>query len=556
MKRLHQIREKLTRPGSRFEIEQTEIRGVRTRTWKHAPKSLREVFMQSLDFCDCEYLIYEKDRLTYREHYDEVVKLSNLLMMQFAIRKGERIAIAMRNYPEYATIFWATLSIGAIIVPLNAWGSGVELHFALQDCDARILFADKQRLNALQPFLSSLSNCACVCVRHEYPQALSYRQLLVEAPSGNRLPVVDIEPDDEATILYTSGTTGRPKGAVGTHRNACSTIWTTLFCLSTNREIEGIAAPDPDQQKIALITTPMFHVIGCLSGLLVQTFIGAKVVLMYRWDADAALELIEQERVTSATTVPAMCWQLIEAQARLHKDVSSIERLSYGGAPAPAALFGRLEETFPGVLLMTGFGMTETSSPSTHSFGEYLRNSPTSAGLPSPVCDMKAVDENGVDLPAGQTGEIWIRGPNIVTGYWQRPDATAEAFDNGWVKSGDLGFVDEDGVVHIVDRLKDMVIRGGENIYCVEVENAIVSYGGIVEAAVIGLAHETLGEEVAVVIQLENGASVDEQSLREYLATELAAFKVPVIMEFRTTGLPRNATGKVLKSVLRRELSY
>ena len=378
---------------------------------------------------------------------------------------------------------------------------------------------------------------------------------MLRLPTATGSQDVRIEPDDAATILYTSGTTGHPKGAVGTHRNACSTIWTTLFCLRTNREIEGIAASDPNEQKTVLITTPLFHVIGCLSGLLVQTFVGAKVVLMYRWDADIALGLIERERVSSATMVPAMCWQLIEAQERLRNDVSSLERLSYGGAPTPAALFERLEQTFPDAMLMTGFGMTETSSPSTHSFGDYLRKSPTSAGLPSPVCDMKAFDEHGVELPAGETGELWIRGPNIVAGYWQRPDATAEAFDNGWLKSGDIGYINEYGVVHIVDRLKDMVVRGGENIYCVEVENAIVSYGGIVEAAVIGVAHETLGEEVAAVILLENGASVDEQKLREHLAGCLAVFKIPVTMEFRTTSLPRNATGKVLKSVLRRELS-
>jgi long-chain acyl-CoA synthetase len=203
---------------------------------------------------------------------------------------------------------------------------------------------------------------------------------------------------------------------------------------------------------------------------------------------------------------------------------------------------------------MTGFGMTETSSPSTHGFGEYLKRAPTSAGLPPPVCDIKAMNERGTEVTRGENGELWIRGPNVVDGYWQRPDATAETFNDGWVKSGDIGYIDEDGNVFIVDRIKDMVIRGGENVYCVEVENAIVAYGDIVEAAVIGLAHETLGEEVAAAVLLERGACIDEQALRAFLKRHLAAFKIPTVFEFRTTDLPRNATGKVLKSVLRTQM--
>jgi long-chain acyl-CoA synthetase len=551
MERLHRVRADLVRPGGRFEIETTLIRGVATRTWKHAPCTLREVFERTVDFGEHEYLVFEQDRISYRAHHVNVCTLAHVLVDRFSVHKGDRVAIAMRNYPEYATIFWAAWSIGAIVVPLNSWWSGHELGFALRDCHPKVLFADGQRLDSLQPLLAELRLDDIICVRDTRPLTVSFAELTTGRSSVKQLPSVEIDADDAATILYTSGTTGQPKGALGTHRNACSTIWSTLFSLQSSKDLEGATEPDTTAQKTVLITTPLFHVIGCLSGLVNQTYLGSKVVLMCKWDAVTALGLVERERVSSITMVPAMWWQLIEVHARLCKDVSSLERLSYGGAPAPAELFVRLEQSFPNALVMTGFGMTETSSPSTHSFGDYLKRAPTSVGMPPPVCDIKAVDEHGVDVADGGLGELWIRGPNIVAGYWQRPEATAEAFDDGWIKSGDVGYLDEDGHVHIVDRLKDVVIRGGENIYCVEVENAIVAYGGIVEAAVIGLPHDILGEEVAAVVLVETGARVDEQALRVYLAGCLAAFKIPVAIEFRTADLPRNATGKVIKSVLR-----
>jgi long-chain acyl-CoA synthetase len=554
MKHLHQVRARLIQPGSRFEIETKLIRGVETRTWKHAPKTLREVFERTVEFRERKYLVFENERLSYAEHHSDVCTLANVLADRFDVRKGGRVAIAMRNFPEYATIFWATLSIGAIVVPLNSWWSGRELDFALHDSGAKVLFADGQRFDSLQPFLTALNFVGMVCVRDEKPGVLNYRDLLSDGVAATTLPRVSLKPDDGATLLYTSGTTGQPKGVLGTHRNACSTIWTTLFCLRASRELSAAPEPNAKDQKSALITTPLFHVIGCLSGLLIQTFVGAKIVLMYKWDANTALELIEREQISTSTMVPAMLWQLIEAQTQHPRDVSSLERLSYGGAPAPAELFTRLERCFPNVLLMTGFGMTETSSPSTHGFGEYLKRAPTSAGLPPPVCDIKAMNERGTEVTRGENGELWIRGPNVVDGYWQRPDATAETFNAGWVKSGDIGYIDEDGNVFIVDRIKDMVIRGGENVYCVEVENAIVAYGDIVEAAVIGLAHETLGEEVAAAVLLERGACIDEQALRAFLKRHLAAFKIPTVFEFRTTDLPRNATGKVLKSTLRTQM--
>ena len=555
MERLHQIRAELIRPGARFEIEERSIRGIPTRTWKQAPSTLRTVFEHTRQFADREYLVFEGERLSYQQHYDQVAALAAELTSRFGVRKGERVAIAMRNYPEYVTVFWASLCIGAVVVPLNSWGTGTELDFALRDCAASVLFADGERIDSLEPFLADLQLRGVVSVRAERHGTIAYPQLFSEFDGTRSLPAVDIAPDDDATILYTSGTTGKPKGAVGTHRNACSTIWTTLFCLSVNREVDGEALPDPDLQKTALITTPLFHVIACLSGLMVQSFVGAKIVLMYKWSAPKALGLIQDEQVSSAVMVPAMWWQLIESQATKRLNVNSLERLSFGGAPSPTELSRRLAETFPNASLMTGFGMTETSSPSTHNFGEYLKRLPTSAGIPPPVCEMKAVDEQGATLAPRCSGELWIRGPNVVAGYWGRPQATAQAFEQGWVKSGDIGYIDEHGFVHIVDRLKDMVIRGGENVYCVEVEDAIVSYGGILEAAVVGIAHAVLGEEVAAVVLLEQGASVTEQALRDHLAESLAAFKIPSVFEFRTSDLPRNATGKVLKGVLRDELN-
>jgi long-chain acyl-CoA synthetase len=419
-----------------------------------------------------------------------------------------------------------------------------------------VLVADGERLERLQPHLDGLVLDGLVVVGDTVPGAMPFAELVESVSETGELPIVHVTPDDPATILYTSGTTGRPKGALGTHRNICNTIWGVAFVQAWGRVVKGGPAVDEAaKKKAALVTGPMFHVIGCFSMLAVHSFAGNKLVLMRRWNAEHALDLVEGEGITHVGGVPAVIRQLVDTQRAAPRDVSSLERFNYGGSPAPPELAVALSETFPRTIHTVGYGMTETSSPVSMNFGDYLRRKPESVGPPFPVCECRVVDDTGEDVPVDETGELWIRGPNVVTEYWERPEATAETFTEGWLKTGDIARVDEDGFIYIVDRIKDMVIRGGENVYCIEVENALFEHPDVIEAAVIGLPHEVLGEEVGAVVQVRYGATVSEEMLQSHLAARLARFKIPVRIDVRRSELPRNAVGKVMKTVLRDELT-
>jgi long-chain acyl-CoA synthetase len=304
---------------------------------------------------------------------------------------------------------------------------------------------------------------------------------------------------------------------------------------------------------------PLFHVTGCNVQFLPAFRSGRKLVMMHKWNPERALELIERERITSFGGVPSMVWQVLESPSFATRDTSSVKNVSYGGAPAAPELVRRIQKAFPSGTAGNGYGLTETSSVTTFNSGEdYLRH-PDSVGPPVPVCDIRIVDAEGRELAPGELGEIWIRGPNVVRGYWNRPEDTRQSFGEGptlgWLRSGDIGRVDAEGFLYIVDRAKDMVIRGGENVYCVEVESVLYEHPAVMDAAVVGLPHQVLGEEVAAVVQLKPGAEVGAADLRDHVAARLAAFKVPVRIDLRSEPLPRNANGKILKKQLRDELA-
>jgi acyl-CoA synthetase (AMP-forming)/AMP-acid ligase II len=302
-----------------------------------------------------------------------------------------------------------------------------------------------------------------------------------------------------------------------------------------------------------MLSVPLFHVTGCHAMMLSAVAFGTKLVIMYKWDPERALELIERERITQIGGVPAMVWQLLESPSFGKTDISSVKSIGYGGAPAPPELVRRIEELFPGRTPTNGWGMTETSSTASSNSGVDYVAKPDSCGPPLPVVDAKIVDENGEELPPGDTaGELWVRGPNVVKGYWNKPDATAETFTpDGWLKTGDIARIDEDGFVHIVDRAKDMIIRGGENVYCAEVEAALFEHPAITDCAVFGIPHEVLGEEVGAVALLRPGASADQGELQRHCRERLASFKVPVKIWFWEDELPRNPAGKIQKRDLR-----
>jgi long-chain acyl-CoA synthetase len=549
----------LTAPGSMFEMEEREIRGIRTRVWKNAPPSLRTILDVTRLHDDRTALVYEDDRLSYAEHYRAAAALGRVLVDEYRVAKGDRIAIAMRNFPEWSIAFWAAAAVGAVVVPLNAWWTGPELEFGLSDSGACLLFADDERVRRLAPHLEGRPLRAVVCARVEGAPPASVRRfedVIRAAPPDATLPEVAIDPEDDATIFYTSGTSGRPKGALGTHRNICGNVLSLGFAQARAalRRAAPEEPPAAPTQGASLISVPFFHATGCHSILVGNAVAGNKLVMMHRWDPERALELIERERITQFGGVPAMVWQVLESPSFGKRDLSSVTSVGYGGAPAAPELVARIKQEFPDVMPGNGYGLTETSSVTTLNASEDYQRRPDSVGAAVAVCDLRVVDENGRDVPGGEVGELWIKGPNVVKGYWNNPEATAESFTDGWLHSGDLARIDEEGFVYIVDRAKDMLIRGGENIYCVEVENALYDHPAVMDAAVVGLPHPVLGEEVGAVVQLSPGSETTADELREHVAAQLAAFKVPVRIDLRSEPLPRNANGKILKSQLKQEM--
>ena len=570
----------LTAPGQLFEMEELDIRGVETRVWKHAPPSLRAVMDMSLGHGDAVFLVYEDERTTFAEHYRIASTLAHRLRDEFGVQQGDRVAIIMRNIPEWVMAFWGAALAGAIVVPLNAWWSGEELRYGLEDSGSKVAFVDSERMERIRPVLGGLPDLGAVIVADEHRREPS-GPLSVREPAEGQAgapewpfalalgdvhgdatpPELTIDPEDDATIFYTSGTTGRPKGAVGTHRNMGTNLM-SLFFINTRgatRYGTGMAATGEKTQAAFLLSVPLFHATGCHSVMVSNLAAGGKLVMMHHFDPERALELIQREHITTFGGVPAMVMQVLDSPNFSKFDTSSIRGVSYGGAPAPPDLVRRIRAAWPVGQPSNGYGLTETSSvTSMNSGGDYVAK-PDSVGPAVPVCDVAilpedfAGDEPDDSAPRGPDvrGELWIKGPNVVRGYWNRPDETAKTFTRGWLHTGDVAQLDDEGFIYIVDRAKDMIIRGGENVYSVQVEAALFEHPAVADCAVIGVPHPTLGEEVGAVVVLRPGAKVTADELRLHVKARLAGFMVPTHIWFRADPLPRNPQGKVLKRELR-----
>ncbi|WP_433500917.1 class I adenylate-forming enzyme family protein [Sphaerimonospora sp. CA-214678] len=548
-----QVQARLTAPGQLFEMEEDEADGHKIRIWKHAPSAFRALLEITRFHGDRVFVVYSGERYTYERHFQLAATLAHRLVDDYGVRKGDRVAIAMRNHPEWIISFSAVLAVGAVAVPLNAWWTEQELAYGLTDSGAKLVIADGERAERLSgaglPMIVARGDGASPSGRADWADVLG------EVRADVTLPPVEVAPDDPATIFYTSGTTGRPKGALGSNRNLGQAPMTVAYA-----RLHSAALAGKDPAAVArvrpntLLTVPLFHATGCFAVLLTTMFNGGGLVLMYRWDAGAALELIEREKVTVLSGVPTNAWQLLSHPSLGDHDISSLGGVSYGGAPAPPKLLERLTELLPGRTPSNGYGMTETSALAVYnSGGDYLAR-PDSIGRPLAVVDVKVCDPLGNELPPGRVGELCVRGPIVIKGYWNRPEATAETFVDGWLHTGDLARIDEEGFVYIVDRAKDMVIRGGENVYCAEVEAAMFDHPAVDDAAVIGIPDDEFGEQVGAVVRLRPDSAATAGELQEFLRGRLAAFKVPVRFWFREAELPRNPGGKVLKTRLRREI--
>ena len=567
----------LTAPGSMFETVRVSVNGIEMTVWKQAPATLRQVLDLSLNHASRDFLVYEGQRFSFDEHYRAASTLAARLMAD-GVTKGDRVAIASRNLPQWVIAFWGVVVTGAVVVPINAWWTPEELAYGLSDSGASIVFVDEERLERIRSKLDGLPDLSAVVVISEDPsrparlgaehsrvRVMDFNEYLGDIGADAVPPEVDISTDDDATMFYTSGTTGHPKGAVGTHRNAITNLMNLFFVGA--RAVMRFGGGNVDETgasipNAGLLSVPLFHATGCLATMITNTASGGKLVMMHHFDAGQALALIESERLTMFGGVPTIAMQILDHPDFTKFDTSSVRSVSYGGAPAPPELVRRIQAAFPTGQPGNGYGLTETSAAVCLNAGADYVAKPDSCGPALPVVEVAIVpedfdgDEPTSELASGPgvVGELWIKGPNVVRGYWNKPEETAKAFTRGWLRSGDIARIDDEGFVFIVDRAKDMIIRGGENVYSVVVEAAIFDHPDVADCAVVGLPHRTMGEEVAAIVVLRPGRVIEAEEITRHVANHLARFQVPTRIFFRADPLPRNPQGKILKRELRSSL--
>jgi len=566
-------RAELEAPGMPFHMSTVEVRGVPVRVFDSAPPTMRMLWEASAAHADQQYICYEDEHYTYAQAHVQVRKLAQHLVAQ-GVKPGDRVALAMRNYPEWIIGYWASVCVGAACVGMNAWWTPHEMEYALDDSHPKVLIADDERLERVSHILEAVRVRLphpphVVSVRSDRPlptNATTWSDIMAIDDPGT-LPNVDIDPDDDATIFYTSGTTGFPKGAQLTHRGSVHNLLNIVYmgAAVASAEAKAVAAgdlPAPTSAPAApsplvfMAPTPLFHVTACNCVLHPATASGAKIVLTYKWDAGRALELIERERVTNFSGVPTMGRELLMHPDWATRDTSTLLGISGGGSAVQPDLVHKIDNALEKGVPTTGYGMTETHGIITANSSRFYTAKPASCGPVVPTLDYKLVDEEGHDLPLGPetTGVMCVRGSVVIKGYINRPEATADSIVDGWLNTGDIARIDEDGWVFIVDRAKDMVIRGGENVYCSEVEAAIYHHEAVAEAIVFGVPDDRLGEAVAAVVVPVEGATITAEELTAFLKTDLSAYKIPSQIWVRTDLLPRNASGKFLKREVRKEI--
>lgn len=555
---LKQVWAELTAEGAPFAVTEVEVRGAMIKTYVQAPPTLREIWLSSRQFADRDYLVYKDERWTYDEAHTQVASIAGWLRAH-GVGPGDRVAIAMRNYPEWLLTYWACVSQGIVVVGMNAWWVTEEMAYGLEDSQPKVLVCDQERFDRYQQIAATPGDMQVIGVRlDEYTEGvLPFDALTREVRD---MPDASFDSDDDACIFYTSGTTGRPKGAQLTHRGCVANVMNLAFwgMASAEASVRAGKMPRPDPANApmlaGLVTTPLFHVTAnnCLAHA--ATLSGGKLVHMYKWDAGEALELIQREKITNLTGVPVMSRELISHPDFDKYDTSSLTSVGGGGAQLQPDLVHKIDDTVKTARPGTGYGMTETCGIITSIGADYFVDKPESCGPAMPTFDVKVTDADGNALPQGQVGELWVKGAPVIKGYLNRPEATAETITDGWLHTGDVARLDEDGFIYIVDRVKDMVLRGGENIYCAEVESTIFDVDGVAECTVFGVPDDRLGEEVGVAVVLEPGAATTAEEIRRHCAEKMAKHKTPRYIWFMDQALPRNASGKFLKRELRESL--
>ena len=566
---LHSTWAELTAPGAPYALSATTVRGIPMQVFAGAPPHMRAIWEIAAAYGDREYVVYEDERLTYSEVAAQVRALASHLREVHGVGSGDRVAVAMRNFPEWVVSYWATLSVGAAVVGMNAWWTGSEMEYGLLDSTPKVLIADDERLVRLAPHLDAVRAqipLAIISTRSTAGPVDTWRwsDVASAASAPASLPDATIDPDDDACIFYTSGTTGFPKGAQLTHRGCVSNImhlgfWAAASGLAKARATaeasgQAVPAPAPAAPAVFMAPTPLFHVTANNCLLHPATLSGGKIVFTYKWDASRALELIEREKVTNFSGVPTMSRELLAHPDWATRDTSSLAGMGGGGAALQPDLVEKIDRSLAGGAPSTGYGLTETCGIVTANSAAFYLAKSSSCGPVMPTFEAKLVDDDDNEVAPGSPGQLCVRGPAVIRGYLNKPEATADAIRNGWFNTGDVARIDDDGFVYIVDRVKDMVLRGGENVYCSEVETAIYQHDAVAEVAVFGMPDERLGEEVAAAVLPHPGAFIDEASLQAFLAERIAKYKIPARVWILDQPIPRNASGKFVKRELKKQL--
>jgi acyl-CoA synthetase (AMP-forming)/AMP-acid ligase II len=526
---------RLTAPGAPYEIVRDDVRGQVLEVFAHRQRSLGELMRESVRHGDAEYLVSQRERLTFVEHHARVAALATALREDYDVRPGDRVAICAANCPEWIVAFWATVSVGAVAVGMNSMWAPEELRHGLELTEPRLLLADARRRGLTGPL-----DIPVVDLADDLPA-------LLRRHAGASLPDVDVVEDDPAVVLFTSGTSGRPKGATHSHRNVIAALWFHLLNDAVAAEL-GM----PQQDRRFLLVTPLFHIAALHNLAVVRLAVGdTAVVHLGRFDIEEVLRLIERERVTNWGAVPTMVSRLVERAEQCgldDVDLSSLRTISVGSAPSSPTLKERLRAALPvaGRSLGTTYGLTESSTAATLASAAELAADPHTVGRAVPTTEVEVRDEEGRPVPPGVEGEVCLRGPEVMLGYWNDPEATAAATTpDGWFRTGDLGTLLDTGHLHIASRRSDLILRGGENVYPAEVEAQLVTHPAVAECIVLGVPDDDLGQAVAAVVVVRDGATATEADLLDHLRPRLARYKLPTRWRLDSTPLPRNATGKV-----------
>ncbi len=498
---------------------------------------------------DRDAIVFEGNRFSFQDLYDRVNRLSNALM-NLGVQKGDKVAMLQVNCNQCVEVYLATAKLGAVYVPLNFRAKADEQTYMINNSETRVVFAGERYVDLVKSVSKQITGVKhYASIDGPVDGMLDYEALVSEAESEEVF--VDTDDDDMTILMFTAGTTGQPKGVMLTHENLCTYV------------VSNVTPADPDIEEKNILTVPMYHIAG-MQAVLAGVYGGRTLVIQRQFEPSDWMKLVEREQVSRAMMVPTMLKQLMEHPEFKDRDLNSLRVITYGAAPMPLEVISKAIEKFPNTRFINAFGQTESASTITMLSPEdhVIEGTPEerskklkrlgSIGRALGDTTVKVFDENGEEAPIGEVGEIVAKGPRVMKGYWKAEDATSQTIRNGWLHTGDMGYMDEDGYIFLAGRAKDIIIRGGENIAPEEVEGVLHSHPAIDEAAVVGIPDPQWGESVRAIVALKSSSNATAEEIIEYSRSRLASYKKPESVIF-VDALPRGPLGKVLKRVLREQ---